>query len=142
MGSDPDRWHRGRALVAGAASGQALVLDHGLSFAMAVDVESGVISDVHSPATGARLTGRVLVMPSGRGSSSASTSFAEALRLGTGPVGIILREVDQILVIGAIVARSLYGVTCPIVVAESDDYAAIEANARVEIRSDGSFRLA
>jgi predicted aconitase with swiveling domain len=135
------RSRQGHALVAGEASGPALVLDHGLSFAMGFDVETGVITDVHSSFTGVRLTGRILVMPSGRGSSSASTSFAEALRLGTGPAGIIVAEVDEILAIGSMVARTLYEVACPIVMAKRVDYEAIEPGAQIQIWSDGSFRI-
>ncbi|MFV2062778.1 MAG: aconitase X swivel domain-containing protein [Chloroflexota bacterium] len=91
--------HHGRAIVAGKAVGAAVVLDHGLSFAMGFDVQDGRISDVHSPFTGERLAGRVLVMPTGRGSSSASTSFAEALRLGTGPAAVIIEAPGRIQIV-------------------------------------------
>jgi predicted aconitase with swiveling domain len=57
-------------------------------------------------------------MPSGRGSSSSSSVLAEAIRCGTGPAGIVLAEPDPILVVGALVAARLYGLACPVVVAE------------------------
>ena len=66
--------------------------------------------------TGATVTGRVLVMPSGRGSSSSSTVLAEAIRLGTGPAAVVLREPDGILALGSIAARHLYGVAVPVVI--------------------------
>jgi predicted aconitase with swiveling domain len=126
-----------RPIVVGEASGSAVVLEHGISFAMAFDVESGRVSDVHSTATGQLLSGRILVMPSGRGSSSASTSFAEAIRLGTAPAGLVLTQPDEILAIGAMVARTLYGKTCPIVVAEPSDHAMIRTGTHVSISADG-----
>lgn len=141
MASESGSTRRGRVIVAGEARGEALVLDHGLSFAMGFDVAEGRISDVHSSFAGERLGGKVLVMPSGRGSSSASTSFAEALRLGTGPAGVVLLEVDEILAIGAIVARTLYGTICPIVVAPPVDFAAITTGATVGIEADGSIEI-
>lgn len=141
MGSEVSPWCQGRVIVAGDAAGTALVLDRGLSFAMGFDVESGRITDVHSPFTGERLSGRVLVMPVGRGSSSASTSFAETLRLGTGPAGIILREVDEIIAIGALVARTLYRTNCPIIVAEAADYEGIQTGGTILIERDGTFRV-
>ncbi len=105
----------GRALVAGEATGKALVLEEPLSFWGGLDPETGRLVDPHHPQRGATLTGRVLVMPSGRGSSSSSSVLAEAIRLGTAPAAIVLGEPDPIVAIGAIVARELYGVALPVV---------------------------
>jgi predicted aconitase with swiveling domain len=57
----------------------------------------------------------VLVMPVGRGSSSASAVLAETLRLGTGPAAVVLASPDVILAAGSVVARELYGIECPVV---------------------------
>jgi len=59
----------------------------------------------------------VLVMPVGKGSSSASSILLEAVRLGTAPAAIVLAEPDAILALGAAVARELYGVSPAVVVA-------------------------
>jgi predicted aconitase with swiveling domain len=107
-----------RVLVAGAAEGEALVLDEPLSFWGGVDPATGSLIDARHPQRGERVTGRVLVMPSGRGSSSSSSVLAEAVRAGTAPAAIVLREADAILALGAIVARELYGAAIPVVVAE------------------------
>ena len=58
----------------------------------------------------------MLVMASGRGSSSSSSVLAESLRLGTGPAAIVLSEPDVIIAVGAMAAFELYGVVCPVVV--------------------------
>jgi hypothetical protein len=105
-----------RTLVAGDAHGSALVLDEPLSFWGGVDPATGDIIDIHHPQRDANVAGRVLVMPSGRGSSSSSSVLAEAIRAGTAPVAIVLLEPDPILALGAIVARELYGRTIPVVV--------------------------
>ena len=107
---------QGRALVAGDAAGPALVLEAPLSLWGGMDPHSGRLTDHHHPQHGASLTGRVLVMPSGRGSSSSSSVLAESIRLGTAPLAILLSEPDDILVLGALVADYLYDRTCPIVV--------------------------
>lgn len=106
-----------RTLVSGEASGVALVLEEALSFWGGVDPATGELIDVHHPQRGANVTGRVLVMPSGRGSSSSSSVLAEAIRAGTAPAAIVLLEPDPILALGSIVARELYGAAIPIVVA-------------------------
>jgi hypothetical protein len=61
------------------------------------------------------MTGAIVAMPHGRGSSSSSSVLAEALRIGTGPAGFILATPDSILVVGSLVAGRLYGKSCPIV---------------------------
>lgn len=105
-----------RALVAGTATGRALVLDEPLSFWGGVDPATGDVIDVRHPQYGANVTGRILVMPSGRGSSSSSSVLAEAIRAGTAPAAIVLGEPDPILALGAIVARELYGRSVPVAV--------------------------
>jgi len=131
----------GRPLVRGEAGGTVLVLEDGLSFAMAVDVSSGRITDVRSPRAGDSVSGRVLVVPMGRGSSSASTSLAEAIRLGTAPAGIVLHEADEILAVGAIVARTLYDKTCPIVVVDAAAAARIADGDHASIGADGNVSV-
>ena len=106
-----------RTLVPGTAEGRALVLDEPLSFWGGVDPETGDITDFRHPQHGASVTGRILVMPSGRGSSSSSSVLAESIRAGTAPAAIVLGEADPILALGAIVARELYGKATPVVVA-------------------------
>src|SRR5262245_49125756 len=106
-----------RTLVAGTARGAALVLDEPLSFWGGVGPATGDVIDVRHPQRGANVTGRVLIMPSGRGSSSSSSVLAECVRAGTAPAAIVLAERDPILALGAIVARELYGRTIPVVVA-------------------------
>jgi hypothetical protein len=107
---------RGQALFAGRAEAPALVLAEPLSFWGGIDVESGTIIDRSHRDLGTCVTGTVLVMSGGRGSSSSSAVLAECLRLGTGPAAIVLSIPDPILTVGAIVAQTLYGVSCPIVV--------------------------
>jgi len=106
-----------RTLVAGTAEGQALVLDEPLSLWGGLDPETGDIIDVRHPQRGVNVTGRILVMPSGRGSSSSSSVLAEAIRAGTAPAAIVLGEADPILALGSIVARELHGASVPVVVA-------------------------
>lgn len=123
-------------------SGRALVLDEGLSLWGGMDPATGELIDSHHPQRGARLTGRVVVMPSGRGSSSSASVLAEAVRAGTGPAAIVIGEPDLILAIGSVVAEELYGVVVPVVVLRSDELAMIDDGAEVRIDSDGVVRRA
>lgn len=122
-----------RALAPGSATGDALVLDAPLSFWGGLDPATGRLIDVHHPQHGEILTGRVLVMPSGRGSSSSSYVFAEAIRAGTAPAAVVLGEPDAIVALGAIVAAELYDAEVPVVVAREP---AIRAGDTVSVRAD------
>lgn len=110
-----------RALVPGAAEGELIVLGEGLSFWGGFDPHTGQIVERSHPQYRETLTGKVVYLPHGRGSSSSSSVLAESLRLGTGPAGIVLGEPDSIMVIGSLVAKLLYGVECPIYVAPSGE---------------------
>jgi len=132
-----------RTLVAGTAEGRALVLDEPLSFWGGIDPANGDIVDARHPQHGANVAGRILVMPSGRGSSSSSSVLAEAIRAGTAPAAIVMSEADPILALGAIVARELFGTTIPVIVTagsdlRTDDLATVRADETgVELRGRG-----
>lgn len=96
----------------------ALVFSQALSFWGGIDAETGEVIDHSHPGLGQSVAGRILVMPSGRGSSSSSSVLAEAIRRGTAPAGILLERPDPILAVGAIVAEFLYGISMPLVVCE------------------------
>jgi predicted aconitase with swiveling domain len=123
----------GRTLVEGSATGAALVLDEPVSLWGGLDAATGEIVEASHPQRGASVTGRILVMPSGRGSSSSATVLAEAIRLGTGPAGIVLGEPDDIVAIGALVAGELYGRSIPVVVADPAVFAAITDGGSITI---------
>ena len=115
----------GHVLVEGHAEAAALVLDEPLSLWGGLDPLTGRIVDVRHPQHGAVVTGRILVMPTGRGSSSSASVLAEAIRLGTAPAGIVLGEPDEIIAIGALVAAELYRIHVPVLVASAEAYSSI-----------------
>lgn len=124
-------------LVPGSARGEVLVLHEPLSFWGGLDVDTGAIIDVHHPQFGASVSAKVLVMPYARGSSSTANSLAESIHRGTGPAAIVLRERDEIVVLGAVVPGELYGQWCPVVVAGAEDYAALSSGDQVTINEGG-----
>ena len=112
-------------LVPGAASGTVLKLDEPLSFWGGLDPATGAIIDRFHPQRGASIAGRILMTPGGRGSSSGSATLAEALRVGAGPAAILMLERDPIIVVGAMVAAELYGLACPVALADGRDWEAL-----------------
>ena len=126
-----------RCLVTSAqpVEGVTLVLEEPLSFWGGVDGDGRVI-DRHHPQHDASVTGRVLVMPSGRGSSSSSSVLAQLVRDGLGPVAIVLREADPIVTLGALVARELYEEAPPVVVLGGREYESIRDGEHLAVASD------
>ena len=122
-----------RCLVEGEAEGNVAHWATPLSFWGGFDAASGRVIDRSHPAFGAEIAGCVLAMPSGRGSSSASSVLAEAIRRGTAPAAIILTIADPIIVVGAIVAHKLYGRTCPVVVCAPSDFERLSEGMRVRV---------
>lgn len=124
-------------LVDGQASGPALVLAHALSLWGGLDPETGEIIDRRHPNSGENVTGKVLVLPIGRGSSSASSILLEAVRQGKAPAAIVLAETDAILALGAAVAREMYGQAPPVVVVEPDVYQQLHTGQTITINDEG-----
>jgi predicted aconitase with swiveling domain len=132
---------QGRSLVSGDATGEIAAIAP-LSFWGGYDPVSGTIIDRSHPALGQSLAGRILVMSSGRGSSSSSSVLAEAIRRGTAPTAIVLATSDPILAVGALVAEMLYDRTCPIAVLAADAHTRLAAARAATLRSlDGKVLL-
>ncbi|NNB57014.1 DUF521 domain-containing protein [Pseudomonas fragi] len=104
----------GRSLVDGHASAPLLYADVGLSFWGGVDPFSGEVIDRHHPLSGECLAGRVLAIPSGRGSCTGSSVLMELISNGHAPAALVLAEADEILNLGVLVARTLFQRSLPV----------------------------
>jgi predicted aconitase with swiveling domain len=111
----------------------ALVLVEPLSLWGGMDPATGTLIDGHHPQRGASLAGRAVVMPGGRGSSSAASVLAEAVRVGAAPAAILLGEPDLILAVGSLVAEELYGIRVPVIVTDATVLATVRDGEVLEI---------
>ena len=130
-----------RVLAPGVATGEVVVLDEPLSFWGGLDPQTGRVVEARHPQAGETLTGRVIVMSSGRGSSSSSSVLAEAIRLGTAPAAIMLADADVIVALGSIVAAELYGIEVPVVIVGDDDGLASGDVVTVHATVDGTVTI-
>lgn len=128
-----------RTLHKGAAEGEVLALTAPLSFWGAFDPRTGIIIDIHHPQQGQCMSGKILTMRETRGSGTAPGGMAEAIRLGTAPAAIILVKPDINLAIGAMVAETLYGRSCPVVSVNEDDYRRLTEAPALAIAVDGGI---
>ena len=115
----------GRSLVDGAAFGPLLHADVGLSFWGGVDPCSGEVIDRHHPLSGQCLAGRVLAIPSGRGSCTGSSVLMELISNGHAPAALVLAQADEILTLGVLVAQLLFGRSLPVLCIGEEAFAAL-----------------
>lgn len=131
----------GKTSHPGVAQGEVLLLTEPVSFWGGVD-HHGEIIDVHHAQHKAKMTNKILVMPSGRGSSSATAVLAELIRTGDGPLGIVMLQCDTILVIGALVSAEIYGISMPIVELNQAEYEQLSDGMNVSVVADSESQVA
>tara|TARA_B110000003_G_scaffold221804_1_gene221876 strand:+ start:6883 stop:8583 length:1701 start_codon:yes stop_codon:yes gene_type:complete len=85
-----------------------VVCDEGLSFWGGVDPDTGVIIDIHHPNCGEKLSGKIVLMPTSRGSCSGSGVLLQLAQNGNAPAALIFRETEDILILGAMIAERLF----------------------------------
>lgn len=130
----------GRAIVAGEASGDALVTSEPLSFWGGFDFKSGAIIDRHHPLAGVRAAGRILAVPFSKGSSTTTAVLLEAVRAGTAPAAIITTGVDAFFALASIVAGEMYDRSFPVVALDPADFARLRTGMRLTVERSGLIR--
>ena len=126
----------GRSLVAGAAQGPLLFAEVGLSFWGGVDPVSGEVIDRHHPLSGECLAGRVLAIPSGRGSCTGSSVLMELISNGHAPAALVLAEADEILTLGVLVAQTIFQRSLPVLCIGREAFATLRDSAFARVEGD------
>jgi len=112
-------------LVRGVAAGRVLFADVGLSFMGGVHPETGEIIDTHHPLRGERVGGKILAIPSGRGSCAGSVGIFELLFNGHAPAALVFQHRETILTLGVLIAKELFNRGIPVVCLSQRDFAAL-----------------
>ena len=94
----------GRIIKAGEAGGVALVSPQPIGFLGGVDPETGIVIEPGHPLEGQCVSGRVLVFPTGMGSTVGSYTLYRMAKLGTAPAAILNAESEAIVAVGAIIS--------------------------------------
>ena len=96
---------RGRKVVGGVAEGEALVTGQAISTWGGVNAVKGIITERRHELRGQSFKDKILVFPSAKGSSGWST-VAQVIRLaGQSPKAMIVRDINSLTGIGAVVLR-------------------------------------
>ena len=122
-----------QAIIPGVASGAVLATDEGLSFWGGVDPLTGIVIDAHHPLCGQSISGRVLVMPTTRGSCSGSGVMLDLALNGLAPAAFVFREPEDVVTLGALIAGRMFERPVPVLRLAAADFAVVAAAKSAEV---------
>ncbi len=96
---------QGRSIYPGTAQGEALVTSQAISFFGGIDPETGIVVERGHELEGQCIAGRVLVFPTGKGSTVGSYTLYRLKHNGHAPLAILNAECETITAVGCIIAE-------------------------------------
>ena len=96
---------KGRIIYKGKANGEALVTEMPISFYGGVDPNTGIVLEKGHQLNGQSIKGRILVFPQGKGSTVGSYTLYRMKKNGSAPAGMINKECETIVAVGAIISE-------------------------------------
>ena len=96
---------KGRKIYKGIAEGEALVTKDGISFYGGVDPDTGKVVEVGHELEGQSITGKILVFPTGKGSTVGSYTLYRMKKNNTAPAAIVNEQIDTIIAVGCIISE-------------------------------------
>jgi hypothetical protein len=99
---------KGRSISPGKAEGEAIVSKTPLGFYGGIDAKTGVVIEKGHELEGKNVKDKILVFPSGKGSTVGSYVIYGLKKNGVAPKAIINRETETIVATGVILA----GIPC------------------------------
>jgi uncharacterized protein len=120
-----------RKISRGQAKGEVIISQDPLSFLGGVDPETGDVIDRGHQLYQQNISGKILVIPSGKGSTVGSYVIFQMAKNNTAPLAIIAKEAEPIIATGTIMA-SIPMVDQP----EEDIFANLTNGDLVEVDAD------
>jgi hypothetical protein len=96
---------KGRIIYKGKAEGEALVTSQPISFYGGVDPATGIVIEKGHELQGQSVKGKILVFPTGKGSTVGSYTLYRMKKNGTAPVGMINSECETVVAVGVIISE-------------------------------------
>jgi predicted aconitase with swiveling domain len=96
---------QGRRIYKGVAEGEAIVTRDGISFYGGVDPDTGKVVEVGHELEGQSITGKILVFPTGKGSTVGSYTLYRMKKNNTAPAAIVNKQIDTIIAVGCIISE-------------------------------------
>ena len=96
---------KGRKIYKGIAEAEAIVTKDGISFYGGIDPDTGKVVEVGHELEGQTVSGKVLVFPTGKGSTVGSYTMYRMKKNNTAPVAIVNKQIDTIVAVGCIISE-------------------------------------
>jgi len=96
---------KGRTISKGIAEGEALTTTQPISFYGGVDPNTSEIIEKGHELQGKKVKDKILVFPNGKGSTVGSYTLYRMKKNGTAPAGIINKECETVVAVGAIISE-------------------------------------
>lgn len=96
---------KGRIISKGTAQEEALVTSQPISFYGGVDPNTGEVIEKGHELKGKSVKGKILVFPTGKGSTVGSYTLYRLKKNGAAPAGIINKECETVVAVGAIISE-------------------------------------
>jgi len=97
---------KAKTVVPGIAKGEAIVSRTAISFTGGMDPETGIIREPGHELEGQSVAGKILVFPTGKGSTTGSWQFYAAFKRGHAPQGIINVKAEGVVAVSAIITKT------------------------------------
>ena len=95
----------GRKIYKGTVKAEAIVTKDGISFYGGVDPDTGKVVEVGHELEGQSVSGKVLVFPTGKGSTVGSYTMYRMMKNNTAPAAIVNEQIDTIVAVGCIISE-------------------------------------
>jgi predicted aconitase with swiveling domain len=118
---------KGRLISKGKGEGEALVTSQPISFYGGVDPNTGVVIEKDHVLQGQSVSGKILVFPTGKGSTVGSYTLYRMKKNGTAPAAIVNRECETVVAVGVIISE----IPC----VDKIDIAKIKTGNRVQVEN-------
>ena len=96
---------KGRVICEGRAEGEALVTSQPISFFGGVDPRTGIVVEKGHELEGKCVKDKILVFPTGKGSTVGSYVIYQLKKNGVAPKAIINQECETIVAVGSIISN-------------------------------------
>jgi len=96
---------KGRIISKGVAEGEAITTTQPISFYGGVDPNTSEMIEKGHELQGKKVKGKILVFPNGKGSTVGSYTLYRMKKSGTAPAGIINKECETVVAVGAIISE-------------------------------------
>jgi predicted aconitase with swiveling domain len=96
---------KGRIISKGKGEGEALATSQPISFYGGVDPNTGEVIEKGHELQGKSVKGKILVFPTGKGSTVGSYTLYRMKKNDTAPAGIINKECETVVAVGAIISE-------------------------------------